>query len=129
MSDFKDGSTLVETISGKWFRFANTRSGTMLIDLPNKIILSIHVSSQMIGIYIPDENDVYHIAGDLSFQSEDGKTKIHLFSTALKEIQLDTKGGLIENTFHDITSFFAELDISRKDDWKNRRKVDELFNN
>ncbi|MDG0765202.1 hypothetical protein O0R52_16100 [Bacillus halotolerans] len=126
MSDFQDGSTLVETISGKWFRFANGKSGTMLIDFPNKIILSIHVSSQMIGIYIPDENNVYHLAGDLSFQNEDGQTKMHLFSTALKQIQLDTKGGTIENTFQDITSFFAELDISRKDEWRNRRKLDEL---
>ncbi|MED4306577.1 hypothetical protein [Bacillus licheniformis] len=127
MSDFPDGSTLVESMSGKWFRFSNKVSGTMLIDLPNKIILSIHVSSQMIGIYIPDENNVYHLAGDLSFQNEDGQTKVHLFSTALKQIQLDTKGGTIENTFHDITSLFAELDISRKDDWKKRRKMDELF--
>ncbi|MCX3306573.1 hypothetical protein OTK50_15380 [Bacillus sp. NEAU-CP5] len=126
MSDFQDGSTLVETISGKWFKFANGKSGTMLIDLPNKIILSVHVSSQMIGIYIPDENNVYQLAGDLSFQNNDGQTKMHLFSTALKQIQLDNKGGTIENTFHDITSFFAELDISRKDDWRNRQKMDEL---
>ncbi|MDI4570461.1 hypothetical protein [Bacillus altitudinis] len=127
MSDFPDGSTLVETMSGNWFKFPNNASGTMLIDLPNKIILSIHVSSKMIGIYIPDENDVYHLAGDLSFQNDNGETKVHLFSTALKQIQLDTKGGSIENTFHDITSLFAELDITRKNDWKKRRRMDELL--
>ncbi|MCY8009736.1 hypothetical protein MOJ76_15695 [Bacillus haynesii] len=127
MSDFPDGSILLETMSGKWFRFSNNETGTMLIDLPNKIILGIHVSSQMVGIYVPDENNVYHLAGDLSFKNQDGQTKVHLFSTALKQIQLDTKGGTIENTFHDITSLFAELDISRKDDWKKRRKMDELF--
>lgn len=92
-----------------------------------KLFLAFTFHLKWLGIYVPDENNVYHLAGDLSFKNEDGQTKVHLFSTALKQIQLDTKGGTIENTFHDITSLFAELDISRKDDWKKRRKMDELF--
>ncbi|GED04328.1 hypothetical protein [Bacillus atrophaeus] len=122
MSDFQDGSTLVQTITGKWFRFAKERDGAMLIDLPNEVILSIHPSSQMISIYLPDENKIYYYAGDLSFQNENGQTKVHVTSTAIKEIQLHS-GGSIENTFQDITSFFFELDLARTELWKKRRNI------
>ncbi|PFQ65884.1 hypothetical protein COK18_07850 [Bacillus cereus] len=122
MADFPDGSALVEATSGKWYRLAKGhRPGTMLLDLPNKILLGIHISSGMFEIFIPDDENIYHGAGDISFKIENGKATVHLFSTALEEIQLDTNGSKIFNTFSDVTSLFATLNLENTKQWQEKR--------
>ncbi|OAT71910.1 hypothetical protein [Parageobacillus thermoglucosidasius] len=125
MTDFPDGSVLRETISGKWYRIAKgCGRSTLLLDLPNGILLAINVSSKMIEILVPDKNEIYRRAGDVSFEIENGKTIVHLFSEALEEIQLDTQGTKISNTFSELTSIFAKLDLSKVEEWYTKRIPD-----
>jgi hypothetical protein len=122
MADFPDGSVLIEAISGKWYRFAKGgRAGTILLDLPNKILLGINVSSKMIEIFIPSDDDIYHRAGDITFHFDNGKANIQLFSESLEEIQLDNNSSTISNTFSDITSLCATLDLEKAKQWWSKR--------
>jgi hypothetical protein len=118
MSDFPDGSVLLEATSGRWYRVApGAGRGTMLIDLPNEILLAINVSSKMIEVLIKDENEIFHRSGDISFENKEGENTIHLFFESLKELQLDHNGAKIENPFHEITSVFAKLDLKQAKQW------------
>ena len=118
MSDFKDGAVLLEGTSGRWYRVAEGAGrATMLVDLPNKILLAINVGSKMIEVLIHDENDVFHRAGDISFENKEGENTINLFFESLNELQLDSNGAKIENPFHEITSVLAKLDLNYSKQW------------
>ncbi|MGG3798964.1 hypothetical protein [Metabacillus fastidiosus] len=125
MSDFPDGSILREAVSGKWYRTApGVGRATLLIDLPNKILLAINVSSKLIEILVPDKENIYQRAGDLTFTNENNEAKVQLFSESLKEIELDNNGAKISNNFSDITSVLATLDPDMAKQWWSKRLPD-----
>ncbi|XKH51362.1 hypothetical protein LG275_03955 [Chryseomicrobium palamuruense] len=125
MADYEDESNLVEATSGKWYRLAaGNRKGTFLIDLPNKVLLSVSVSLNNVEVFLPNEEGIYHRAGDVSFQLKDGIASIDLFSEALTEIQLERDRGTIQNTFSEITVVRNMLDLSQSKKWWTKNSID-----
>ncbi|MDZ5782086.1 hypothetical protein [Marinococcus luteus] len=119
MSDFDDGSVLKEAVSGKWYRFAKQDRSTMLMDLPNGVLLGFHMSRNMVEVFVPDEHDIYHRAGDLTFtgSKQDKDYSINLKSEALKQVHIGSKNGVVENTFNEISDIRAFVDLNEKDKW------------
>lgn len=125
MADYEDGSVLLSTISGKTFRFAkgNTK-GNLLLDLPNGIVIAVTTSIKLVEFFIPDENDIYHRAGDISFKKDEDQYSVDVFAESIEKIKLGNENkSLIRNTFADVTTISMKLSLEQKKKWYENRGI------
>ncbi len=114
MSDFEDGSSLVESISGRWHRCkSKVAQGAFLIEWPHDVLLAVHVSVGKIDILTKNENEVFEYTAEFSAYNDDG-IKVHLFSNAINQVHFNDKDHVVSNDLAAIKSVIIELDLAKK---------------
>src|SRR5690606_35878045 len=99
MSDFPDGSTLVEAITGKWHRLEQgLGKGTFLIELSETTLLNVHVNTKSIDIVLKDEQGVFRYMGDITFSGlEELEKKLMVHSLGIDHVHFNNRDVRIDN--------------------------------
>lgn len=127
VSDFEDGSSLIEAVSGRWYR-CMAHKGTMLLDWSDDILLNIHVSTKRIDVLIKGEDEVFRYVGDLSVnKNEQNEFYVHLFSKAIDYLHFLDKKHIVSNDLNKLASVIITLDPTKDREWQNsiRQQNDE----
>ncbi|MFC4101191.1 hypothetical protein [Paenibacillus xanthanilyticus] len=113
--------TLAETLSGRWRKLGpGVRAGTLLVEMGDAAMVSLHISSQRLDIMLKDEQDVFQYAGDLTFEDLDAEGKMHFHSWAIEHIHLNNQHILIDNPLNDLTSLFIQISLAKRREAEKR---------
>ncbi|MGG1480471.1 hypothetical protein ABE402_05975 [Bacillus smithii] len=108
---------LATTVSGKTFKFFNHPKANFLIDLPNKMILGITSSISCIDCYLPDENEIYHYAGDISFGNDNGINYLNFHSRSISALSFNNEKVQIPKSSNALCNVRIELQIDKSIKW------------
>lgn len=111
---------LVTTFTGKTFKFKKIPKYDILVDLPdqnNKVILAFLNSISSIACYIPDEDEVYHYAGDVNFHNSNGTQCINFHSRAFSEIIFNDAAVPIPKNNSAFCNLSIKLDVNKSKKW------------
>lgn len=119
--------TLAETLSGQWRKLGpGVRAGTLLVEMGDAALISLHISSQRLDIMLKDEHGVYQYAGDLTFEDLDTEGKMHFHSWSIEHIHMNNRHILIDNPLNDLTSLFIKISLAKRRETEQRfLKADE----
>ncbi|MFB9328457.1 hypothetical protein ACFFSY_21200 [Paenibacillus aurantiacus] len=113
--------TLAETLGGKWRKLGpGVRAGTLLVEMGDAALVSLHISSQRLDIMLKDEQGVFQYAGDLTFEDLDTEGKLHLHSWAIEHIHMNNRHILIDNPHNDLTSLFVKISLAKRREAEQR---------
>ncbi|MEK4427749.1 hypothetical protein MHB54_00665 [Paenibacillus sp. FSL M7-0802] len=122
MSDYPDGSTLNEAISGNWHRLEQgIRKGTFLIELSDMILLNVHVSSKNVDLLVK-ENDVFRYMGDFSFEGLEQSKKFMFHSLGIDHVHFNNQNIRIDNPENTMSTVFVKLNSDKKIEELNKLK-------
>ena len=120
MSDFPDGSTLVEAITGKWHRLEQgLGKGTFLIELSETTLLNVHVNTKSIDIVLKDEQGVFRYMGDITFSGlEELEKKLMVHSLGIDHVHFNNRDVRIDNPDNKMSTVFIQLSHEKKEETK-----------
>jgi len=115
MSNFPDNFVVKETVSGQWRKLGlGVNSGTMLIQMSDKVLLSIHISSKRIDLLLKDDKDIFQYAGDFAFEGLEETGKLLFHSWSIEHIHLNNEKLLLDNPTNELTNVFIKLSLDKR---------------
>ncbi|NRF92689.1 hypothetical protein HQN89_16985 [Paenibacillus frigoriresistens] len=116
MNEYSDGSTLVEAITGKWHRLEKgIRKGTFLIEFSNSLLLNIHVTTNHIDVLMKDNEDIFRLMGDFSFEGLDTEEHKFMFhSLGIDHVHFNNRDIRVDNPKSEISTVFVRLSHDKK---------------
>ncbi|TYP72469.1 hypothetical protein [Paenibacillus methanolicus] len=113
--------TLAETLGGRWRKLGpGVRAGTLLVEMGDAALVSLHISSQRLDIMLKDEQDVFQYAGDLTFEDLDREGKMHFHSWSIEHIHMNNQHVRIDNPLNDLTSLFIKISLAKRREAERR---------
>ena len=115
MNEFPDDFTLAETVSGAWRKLGlGVRAGTMLLQMSEHVLLSVHVSSKRLDILLKDKQDIFQYAGDLAFEDLEEHGKLLFHSLCIEHIHLNDQNVWLNNTDNELNRLFIKLSLDKR---------------
>ncbi|MBB3110258.1 hypothetical protein FHS18_002325 [Paenibacillus phyllosphaerae] len=115
MSEFPENYSMQEGLSGKWYKLGfGVRGGTMLIEMGETVLLSVHVSSMRLDLLLKDEQGIYQYAGDFSFENLEREGKLLFHSWAIEHLHMNNHDLIIDNPTHEMTNLFIKLSLDKR---------------
>lgn len=109
--------------SGKSYKFGKDIRGATLIDFPNDVIIRICQDTSSIDCYLPDENGIYHYAGDLSFNNYDGFPAMHFHSRAISSMKFNGAIVPVRKNSNGLIDLSVGLDVNKSISWFEPKKI------
>ncbi len=121
MSEFPDDFTLAESLSGRWYKLGlGVRGGTMLVEMGDNILLSIHISSKRLDILLKDKQGVYQYAGDFAFEGLETEGKLLFHSWSIEHIHMNNQNVILDNPTNELTQLFIKLSLDKRKETENK---------
>ncbi|QKY71312.1 hypothetical protein [Lentibacillus sp. CBA3610] len=109
---------LVSTFLGETFKFHKNPKSKLLFELSNNnIIIGITTSISCIDCFLPDEEGIYHYAGDINFGLDDNENYINLHSRSISAISFNGEKISVPNHNDNLTNVKINLNVDKSVNW------------